>query len=148
MSACASRSNLPERLREIAALDREHCVLRWTETFGKAPPKYLSVRFMQRVLVQEAQCQALGDHTAQIRRVLRAASRTAQRDDSRPTHPAPPGSYLVREWNGRTYRIEVTASGFMLDGQTYESLSAVARRITGAHWSGPRFFGLLPKRAA
>jgi hypothetical protein len=52
------------------------------------------------------------------------------------------GTQLVREWNGRPYRIEVTEAGFVLDGKCYSSLSAIAKKITGAHWSGPRFFGL------
>jgi hypothetical protein len=38
--------------------------------------------------------------------------------------------------------VDVTDNGFVFDGKTYRSLSAIARRITGAHWSGPRFFGL------
>lgn len=52
------------------------------------------------------------------------------------------GTQLVREWNGRPYRVEVTEAGFVLDGKCYSSLSAIAKKITGAHWSGPRFFGL------
>lgn len=52
------------------------------------------------------------------------------------------GTQLVREWNGRPYRVEVTEAGFELDGKCYSSLSAIAKNITGAHWSGPRFFGL------
>jgi hypothetical protein len=52
------------------------------------------------------------------------------------------GTQLVREWNGRPYRVEVIEDGFVLDGKTYSSLSAIAKMITGAHWSGPRFFGL------
>lgn len=65
--------------------------------------------------------------------------------------PAPPaalrtqpsvGTRLVREWNGRMHVVEVTENGFVWDGKSYRSLSAIARRITGAHWSGPRFFGL------
>jgi len=48
----------------------------------------------------------------------------------------------MREWNGQMHIVEVVDDGFVLDGKTYGSLSAVARRITGAHWSGPRFFGL------
>ena len=59
--------------------------------------------------------------------------------------PAPalsPGNQLVREWNGRIYRVLVLDDGFELDGRRYRSLSAVARHITGAAWSGPRFFGL------
>lgn len=53
-----------------------------------------------------------------------------------------PGARLVREWNGRMNVVEVTDDGFVHEGKTYRSLSAIARRITGAHWSGPRFFGL------
>jgi hypothetical protein len=53
-----------------------------------------------------------------------------------------PGSRLMREWNGRMHVVDVVADGYVLDGKTYRSLSAVAKRITGAHWSGPRFFAL------
>ena len=62
--------------------------------------------------------------------------------------PVSPGAHLVREWNGRTYRVEVTEEGYVLDRMTYRSLSAVAKRITGTAWSGPRFFGLTGKRSA
>ncbi|MFZ1813637.1 MAG: DUF2924 domain-containing protein [Rhizobiaceae bacterium] len=62
---------------------------------------------------------------------------------SPPLRPQPAiGTRLVREWNGRMHVVEVTDEGFVWDGKSYRSLSAIARRITGAHWSGPRFFGL------
>lgn len=51
------------------------------------------------------------------------------------------GTRLVREWNGRAYQVEVVENGFLMDGKHYRSLTAIAKRITGAHWSGPRFFG-------
>ena len=54
----------------------------------------------------------------------------------------------VREWNGRTYQVEVIDNGYRFDGKTYPSLTTSAKRITGTHWSGPRFFGLTPKRKA
>jgi hypothetical protein len=53
-----------------------------------------------------------------------------------------PGTRLVREWRGQTYRVEVLASGYLMDERRYASLSHVARAITGTRWSGPRFFGL------
>ena len=61
-----------------------------------------------------------------------------------------PGTRLVRAWHGRTYLVTATENGFTYEGETYGSLSAVAHHITGAHWSGPRFFGLRPagQRAA
>ena len=58
------------------------------------------------------------------------------------------GTHLVREWNGRTYQVEVIDNGYRFDGKTYPSLTTIAKRITGTHWSGPRFFGLTPKRKA
>jgi hypothetical protein len=53
-----------------------------------------------------------------------------------------PGTRLIREWNGRTIAVEVGESGFLWEDKTYRSLSEIAREVTGAHWSGPRFFGL------
>jgi hypothetical protein len=56
-----------------------------------------------------------------------------------------PGVTLVREWNGRTYQVNVLEHGFSMDGKSYASLTAIALKITGAKWSGPRFFGLNTK---
>ncbi len=56
--------------------------------------------------------------------------------------PPAPGTRLMREWNGRMHVIDITEDGILFDGKLYRSLTAVARRITGTHWSGPRFFGL------
>jgi hypothetical protein len=53
-----------------------------------------------------------------------------------------PGTRLVREWGGATYMVLIHAGGIEWRGQRYRSLSLVARKITGARWSGPRFFGL------
>jgi Protein of unknown function (DUF2924) len=40
----------------------------------------------------------------------------------------------------------IHADGIEWRGQRYRSLSVVARKITGARWSGPRFFGLRRRR--
>ncbi|CUH47594.1 hypothetical protein RUA4292_01765 [Ruegeria atlantica] len=66
----------------------------------------------------------------------------------RPTCPAlKPGGRLLREWNGVTHVVDVTEDGFTWNSRSCRSLSAIAREITGAHWSGPRFFGLTGKGA-
>ena len=65
-----------------------------------------------------------------------------------PQGPFLPAPHLVREWNGRTYQVEVLDNAYRFDGKTYPSLTTIAKRITGTHWSGPRFFGLTPKRKA
>jgi hypothetical protein len=53
-----------------------------------------------------------------------------------------PGARLVREWAGQMHTVVVLDNGFDYDGERYPSLSKIAARITGAHWSGPRFFGI------
>ncbi len=53
-----------------------------------------------------------------------------------------PGARLIREWNGVSHVVEVVEAGFIWNGDRHRSLSAIARAITGARWSGPRFFGL------
>ena len=74
--------------------------------------------------------------------------KTQQTRGGRPLPLGPvPGTRLVREWNGVTHVVEVTETGATWNGQHWRSLSAVAREITGAHWSGPRFFGLTGKRS-
>jgi hypothetical protein len=58
------------------------------------------------------------------------------------------GARLMREWNGRTHIVTVEEGGFNYAGRSYRSLTAIARDITGARWSGPRFFGLIAKKGA
>ena len=66
------------------------------------------------------------------------------RGAAKPTPPISlkPGTRLVREWRGATHMVLIHADGIEWRGQRYRSLSVVARKITGARWSGPRFFGL------
>lgn len=54
----------------------------------------------------------------------------------------PPGTNLVREYQGITHRVTVLYEGFEYEGRKYDNLSIIARLITGTRWSGPLFFGL------
>jgi Protein of unknown function (DUF2924). len=56
-----------------------------------------------------------------------------------------PGTRLVRHWHEKTYSITVLEDGFEFEERRYSSLTQIAREITGAAWSGPRFFGLKQK---
>lgn len=130
-------SELAHAIKAIAALDRAGCLNHWREVFACPPPKHLSITFMQRVLVWEAQRKTFGAVSAKTERRLNLIA-------SGKTTPPPEkvGSHLVREWNGRTYQVDVVDGGYVMDGKSWRSLSAIARHITGAHWSGPRFFGV------
>ena len=74
--------------------------------------------------------------------------RTRHQATPLPQGPFLPAPILVREWNGWTYQVEVVDNGYRFDGKTYPSLTAITKRITGTHWSGPRFFGLTRRRKA
>ena len=58
------------------------------------------------------------------------------------------GTTLVRQWRGHTHTVLVREDGFEYEGQRYRSLTVIAKRITGTHWSGPRFFGLTKRASA
>ena len=136
MSA-VEETRLSTRIAELNELDRPDCIEQWRAAFGRPPPKHLSPQFMRRVLIWELQTRVLGGPSKKTERILQQIV-----GGKEPRTAAKIGSQLVREWNGRTYQVTVTAEGYVMDGHTYRSLSAIARRITGAHWSGPRFFGV------
>ena len=126
-------------LEAVLKLDRPALLYLWYEAFGRPPPKYLSQTFLQKALVFEMQCRQVGDVS---KMTLRALEAVAGGKSLGRAYSLKPGSHLIREWNGRSYMVEVTESGFWMDGKCYRSLTSIASQITGVHWSGPRFFGV------
>lgn len=121
--------------------DRNALREQWRKAFGRPPPKYMSTNFMQGVLGWEEQAKQRGGLSAKTKRSLRAIAKGKTVARAIPRNISP-GTHLVREWNGRTYQVEVLEQGFQMDGRRYGSLTAIAKKITGVNWSGPRFFGL------
>jgi hypothetical protein len=93
--------------------------------------------------LQEIAHGGLGKVTRRKLQTMAKALRTTGRVGPAPSLSLKPGARLVREWGGRTHTVTVTEEGFAYAGKNYPSLTKIAKRITGAHWSGPRFFGLL-----
>ncbi len=124
---------------ELEALDRAALIENWSKLFRTPVPKALSQTLIRRFLAVEIQTRRHGGLPNRVITALRQPKEQA----ARPKSPAlQPGGRLLREWNGVTHVIEVGDDGFVWKGNRYRSLSAIAREITGAHWSGPRFFGL------
>lgn len=121
----------------------------WRRLHSMQPPKSLSRDLLLRGITYKIQERAFGGLSKSLLRKLTDA-------DTSPAHyrsPAQraavkPGTRLVREWNCETHTVLVHADGVEWRGTRYRSLSVVAREITGAHWSGPRFFGLASKKGA
>ena len=96
--------------------------------------------FMRKALIWHYQCQRVGGLYPDLRRALNpAAAGKAVRESAAAIRP---GTQLVREWNGRRYQVDVSDNGYVMNGERFKSLSAIALHITGTSWSGPRFFGL------
>jgi hypothetical protein len=125
---------------EIYKMDRDTLISTWAEIGSGPVPHRMSAVFMRHVLAFEAQAKVTGGLAKSFRnRLSKAASVKVQAEPPRALRP---GSRLMREWNGVTHSVEVTEGGLVWKGAHYRSLSAIARAITGAHWSGPRFFNL------
>jgi hypothetical protein len=131
-------------LPDLEGMDRDALVALWSATLGGVPPSRLSRPFLRRMLAWDLQARALGGLPAAVRRKLDslAAAQASGKERTATSPRLKPGGRLLREWNGVTHVVDVVEGGFLWRGERHRSLSAIARAITGAHWSGPRFFGL------
>ncbi|WLR91332.1 DUF2924 domain-containing protein [Shinella zoogloeoides] len=165
----ARRVTLDDKVAALGDLSYGELVERWTKAHGCPPPKGVKRGLLERSAAYTLQTRYHGGMSPSGRAALRAAIKryegnrqTAGSKETKdpsalplksippaaaaaPLPPRPtlsPGSRLVREWHGRIHSVDVVDAGFRFEGKTYRSLSAIARQITGAQWSGPRFFGL------
>ncbi|MEM6381670.1 MAG: DUF2924 domain-containing protein [Pseudomonadota bacterium] len=146
------------QLDDLAGLSRDQLVALWERAYKCPPPKGVRRRLLEHSSAWHIQARSsphlVGRVKSELKRRMNEAHRLKQpcvatasadggeRGKGARSSAPPMGTRLIREWNGRTYIVDVTAEGFVMDGNTFRSLTAVARRITGTHWSGPRFFGL------
>ena len=120
----------------------------WHRIYHSNPPR-ISRDLLVRAIgyrFQELQHGGLGESTRRQLKTLAKMFRTEGRVAPGPGLSLKPGARLVRQWRGHTHTVLVREDGFEYDGQHYRSLTVIAEQITGAHWSGPRFFGV-SKRA-
>src|SRR5580704_17778009 len=115
----------------------------WRRLHRMPPPMRLSRDLLTRGITYKLQERAYGGLSKAVARKLeQAAAGPASRGAAKPTPSVSlrPGTRLVREWHGVTHMVLIHADGIEWRGQRYRSLSVVARKITGARWSGPRFW--------
>lgn len=145
--------SVQDPLAELASLDRPALARRWESAFGVPAPKSCQAMLLRCALAWHVQGHDIGSSPkqgpAQPRHeggaAVDRASKALRQAASAPSPLAAsltPGTRLLREWQGSTHQVTVTANGFDYQGKSWNSLSAIATAITGTRWSEPRFFGL------
>lgn len=124
------------RITELRAL--------WRAKFKSDPPKAFGPDLLRRSIAYRIQEDAYGGLDAATARLLKQLMAQYAKTPGKIVMPRriKPGAILVREWKGESHRVTVLEDGYAYQGKTYESLSVIARLITGTRWNGPRFFGL------
>lgn len=141
-----THASIAAQIAQLPQLPMANLWSLWDEFFDRRPGNHHRTYIESRI-AYKLQERAFGALPGALRRKLERIGETGEvpnqkrRNESQVT----PGTVMVREYNGITYRVMVIDDGrFDLDGRPYKSLSAVARAITGSSYSGPVFFGLKP----
>jgi Protein of unknown function (DUF2924) len=137
--------------RQIAGLaNRSTQDLRvaWRQLHRTGPPLGLSRDLLIRALANQLQERSYGGVSRALRRRLQSLAGASEKGAVDLGLVIKAGTTLVRQWRGHTHTVLVHKDGFEHEGQLYRSLTAIAERITEAHWSGPRFFGLAKRASA
>jgi Protein of unknown function (DUF2924) len=131
-------SDLTEQLH---SLDRAGLLELWHKSFSRPASPGLRRELMLPILAFRIQELALGGLKPETKANLREISGSLNPEGQKARQSFRAGTKLVREWKGKVHEVLITADGFEYLGEAYRSLSPIACRITGAHWSGPAFFG-------
>ncbi len=114
----------------------------WRETILSDPPAAFSKDLLARAICYRLQEQAFGGLSASTGRLLGSLVKPG----IEPLRQVKVGSVVIREHQGVVHEVLVVPGGFCWRGKTYDSLSTIAKTITGTSWNGPRFFGLRSKK--
>jgi hypothetical protein len=139
-------SILASELNRLATMKPEELRSRWREVYRSVAPE-IGPDLLRRGIAYRLQERGQGSLTSSTRREIERQIKRLGKDDgaSVSARSLKPGTRLVRSWRGKMHQVLVLEDGFEFDGRRYGSLTQIASDITGAHWSGPRFFGLLSK---
>ena len=138
-------AGLAEQLNALANRPTADLRKQWVRFYKTQPPKRMSRDLLLLAVGWKVQARTLGGLNIATKRKLIDAAGKQSSAMSASAICLKPGTRLVREWHGEAHEILVLEEGFEWCGKSYRSLSQIAREITGAHWSGPRFFGLKSK---
>ena len=137
---------LTHRVRSLESMDLAALRREWVKVVKTSPHLRLSADLLRRGIAHRLQEAVFGRCPPSTLRRLAAAAYATPSGQGASAAPKA-GTTLVREWHGRSHTVRVLEDRFEYGGHAYASLTRVAREITGAAWSGPRFFGLVKASA-
>jgi Protein of unknown function (DUF2924) len=133
----------------LEGLDLNGLRRQWRAHLGSEAASHLPRWLLIRVLACRLQSDAFGGLDKSIRRILRSGKEDGvgapfdrRAPQTREGVSLKVGALLVREWKGQLERVMILEEGFAWNGQTFRSLSQIAKAMTGTDWNGHRFFGL------
>lgn len=110
------------------------------------PPLAFGSGLLARGLAHHEQERAFGGLSASDKKRIQSSKVADKKNEQLGTQVLRPGTWLSRTWHAEVHQVVILDDGVEYRGEHFGSLSAVARRITGTRWSGPRFFGLNASR--
>jgi hypothetical protein len=137
---------IADLLVKLPSLDKPRLRELWQKSFNRPASPRLRRELMLPILafrIQELSQGGLNVQTLAKLTETIGMLRTSGREVPRKFRP---GTRIVREWKGKVHEVTITDGGFEYEGETFKSLSPIACRITGTHWSGPAFFGTKGKK--
>jgi hypothetical protein len=139
-------NSLSVELGRLAATKPAELRSRWREVYRKVAPD-IGPDLLRRGIAYRLQERGQGSLTSSKRRDIERQIKRLGSDGGGVIAPSlKPGTRLVRSWHGKMHQVLVLDDGFEFDGRRYASLTQIAGDITGTHWSGPRFFGLVTRQ--
>jgi hypothetical protein len=135
-----TRDDVQIALAALEAMNLQDLRAVWVRRLKSSPPK-ISAGLLRLAIAHALQSKTLRGITKSTDRKLCELAAGSK--------GPPPGTRLSRSWQGKLHIVTVTEElKFNWQGKDWDSLSVIARTITGTRWSGPAFFGTRARKAA
>jgi hypothetical protein len=137
----AEEAGVIQRVEALPQAPRSELEAEWRRLWGPHVPRYASRQFLVRAVAYGLQAEIYGGLDEKTKRLLKKAYENCGKLQT-PKPRLSPGTKLLREWHGEMHEVLVLEKGYAWRGEIHNSLSAIARAITGTRWNGRAFFGL------
>ena len=148
MNGVAMQNSMSQQFDALLSMKPPELRARWRDVYRSVAPD-IGPDLLRRGIAYRLQERRQGSLASSTRRdIERLIKRLGKGEGELATGATSlkTGTRLVRSWRGKMHHVLVLDDGYEFANRRYQSLSQIAEDITGAHWSGPRFFGLVTRR--